>query len=72
MVERVNSTIIYYKNFYKCHNVPLMQQYDNLKNKTYYLKNRTQSIYISTIQNDRPTKNLKKYVLQKENYKTWI
>jgi hypothetical protein len=49
-----------------------MQQYDNLKNKTYYLKNRTQSIYISTIQNDRPTKNLKKYVLQKENYKTWI
>jgi hypothetical protein len=29
----VNSTVINYKNFYKCHNVPPVQQYDNEKRR---------------------------------------
>jgi hypothetical protein len=31
MMEGVNSTIIYYKNFCKCHNVPPIQQLERRK-----------------------------------------
>jgi hypothetical protein len=31
MMEGVKSTMIYCKNFYKCHNVPPAQQYDKKK-----------------------------------------
>jgi hypothetical protein len=35
MMDRVNSIMIYCKNFYKCHNVPPVQQYYNNKRKTH-------------------------------------
>jgi hypothetical protein len=36
MMEKVNSTMIYCKNFYKCHNVPSIQlQYGNNKSPVF-------------------------------------
>jgi hypothetical protein len=34
MMEGLNSAMIYYKNFYKCHNAPPVQ-YNNKKEKRY-------------------------------------
>jgi hypothetical protein len=43
MMERVNSTVVYCKNFCKCHNVPPVQQWDdNLK----ILKKKKIQLYI--------------------------
>jgi hypothetical protein len=42
----VNSTMIYCKNFCKCHNVPPVQQYDN-KNINTEEKNKYPRTYLS-------------------------
>jgi hypothetical protein len=80
MMERMNSTMIYCKNFYKCHNVPPVQQEYNEKrkkqNKTKtQKKNPTVFLYTSKKKREKinsPETNIYVYYNSYENFNKGI